>query len=118
LVLGLEKALDLIEAEGLENVFKRCAELAAFTREGLKKLGLELFSKAPSSTVTAARVPAGADGEKLIEIMRDEKGVAMAGGQGEMKGKIIRIAHMGAITKQDLEEGIKVLQETLHEMKL
>ena len=118
LVLALEKALDLIETEGLENVFKRCAELGAFTRESLKKLGLELFSKAPSSTVTAACFPAGVDGEKLIEIMRDEKGVTMAGGQGEMKGKIIRIAHMGAIRKPDLQEGIEVLKETLEEMKV
>lgn len=118
LVLGLEKALDLMEAEGLENIFKRCAELAAQTRERLQAIGLELFSKAPSSTVTAAVVPEGLDGEKLIQVMRDEKGVTMAGGQGEMKGKIIRIAHMGAITKKDLQEGIQVLDETLQEMKV
>ncbi len=117
LVLGLEKALDLIEAEGLENVFSRCANLAAFTRQKFQGLGLELFSKAPSSTVTAAVVPQGIDGEKLIKIMRDDKGVTLAGGQGDMKGTIIRMAHMGAITKQDLEEGISVLEETLEEMK-
>lgn len=117
LVLGLEKVLNLLEAEGMENVFKRCSELAHYTREKLKGLGLELFSKAPSSTVTAAIVPEGVDGEKLVKIMRDDKGVTLAGGQGEMKGKIIRMAHMGAITKKDLDEGIAVLQETLDEMK-
>jgi aspartate aminotransferase-like enzyme len=118
LVLGLQKALDLIEADGLENVFARCSKLAAFTREKLKSLGLELFSKAPSSTVTAACVPKGIDGEKLVKIMRDDKGVTLAGGQGEMKGTIVRVAHMGAITKADLEEGIAVLEETLHEMEI
>jgi aspartate aminotransferase-like enzyme len=116
LVLALQKALDLIEAEGLENVFVRCARLASFTREKLSSLGLELFSKAPSSTVTAAVVPAGIDGEKLVKMMRDEKGVTIAGGQGEMKGRIIRIAHMGAITQEDLQQGIRVLEETLNEM--
>ncbi len=118
LVIGLQKTLDLIEEEGLENVFKRCAANAAFTRETLQKMGLKLFSKAPSSTVTAACLPEGIDGEKLTQVMRDEKGIAMAGGQGDqMKGKVVRICHMGAITKQDVEAGLKVLGETLKEMK-
>ena len=117
LVIGLQKAIDLIEAEGLENVFKRSAGLGDFTREKLQALGLRLFSKSPSSTVSAACVPDGVDGEKLIKIMRDEKGVTMAGGQGEMKGKIVRIAHMGSITKSDLEEGIRVLEETIQSLR-
>ena len=118
LVIGLQKSLDLIEQEGIENVFKRCAANAAFTRESLEKMGLKLFSKAASSTVTAAWLPEGVDGEKLCEVMRDEKGIAMAGGQGDqMKGKVVRICHMGAITKQDIEKGLKVLGETLKEMK-
>ena len=118
LVIGLQKSLDLIEKEGIENVFKRCAANAAFTRESLQKLGLKLFSKAPSSTVTAACLPEGVDGEKLCQVMRDEKGIAMAGGQGDqMKGKVVRICHMGAITKKDIEAGLKVLSETLKEMK-
>jgi serine---pyruvate transaminase len=117
IVIGLAKALDQIEAEGMENVFKRCAELGDYTRAKLKSLGLELFSKAPSSTCSAAIVPKGIDGENLVKIMRDEKGVTLAGGQGEVKGKIVRIAHMGSITKKDLDEGIAVLEETLNEMK-
>lgn len=118
LVVGLQKTLDLIEQEGIENVLKRCAANAAFTRETLQKMGLKLFSKAHSSTVTAACVPEGIDGEKLCSIMRDEKGVVIAGGQGDqMKGKIVRICHMGAITKKDIETGLKVLDETLKEMK-
>lgn len=116
LVVGLEKVLDRIEAEGLENVFKRTAALGAFTRRGLESMGLKLFSRAPSSTVSAANVPGGLDGERLVEVMRDEKGVALAGGQGEMKGSVVRIAHMGAITKKDLEEGLRILAETLQEM--
>lgn len=117
LVLALEKALDLIETEGLENVFLRSARLGDFSRAKLVQLGLRLFSKAPSSTVSAAVVPEGIDGEKLVKIMRDEKGVTMAGGQAELKGKIVRIAHMGSITQKDLETGIQVLEETLQEMK-
>lgn len=118
LVIGLEKALDLIETAGMENIFRHSAELAGWTRRRLLAMGLELFSKAPSSTVSALVVPKGLDGEKVVKMMRDEKGVTMAGGQGELKGKIIRMAHMGAITKKDLEEGIAVLEETLQEMSV
>ncbi len=118
LVLGLDKALDLIEAEGLDNVFTRAHELGEWTRGRLRAMGLEIFSKAPSSTASAARVPEGLDGEKLVKIMRDEKGVTLAGGQGSLKGKIVRIAHMGSITRSELEEGLRVLEETLQEMKV
>ncbi len=118
LVIGLQKTLDLIEAEGIDNVFKRCAANAEFTRSTLQKMGLKIFSKAPSSTVTAAVLPEGIDGEKLTQVMRDERGVAMAGGQGDqMKGKIVRICHMGAITKSDIEYGLKVLAQTIKDMQ-
>lgn len=116
IVIGLDKALDLIEAEGIENVFARSEELGRYTREKMKAMGLELFSKAPSATCSAALLPQGVDGEKLVKVMRDDKGVCMAGGQGEMKGKIVRVAHMGSIRKKDLEEGLAVLKETLEEM--
>lgn len=117
LVVGLAKALAILEREGLDNVLKRCAELGEWTRERLKAMGLELYSKAPSSTVSAACVPSGVDGEALVKTLRDEKGVSLAGGQGHLKGKIVRVAHMGAITKQDLEEGLEALEETLAQVK-
>ncbi len=117
LVLGLERALDKIEKEGIENVWKRSEELAKFTREKLQGLGLTLLSKAPSAAVTGAFVPEGINGEKLVKVMRDEKGVTVAGGQGHLKGKIVRIAHMGSITKKDLEEGLGIFAETLNEFR-
>ncbi len=115
LVIGLAKALDLIETEGIQNVFRRCEEMGEFTRSLFQKIGLEIFSKAPSATVSAALMPKGVDGEKVTSIMRDEKGVTLAGGQGHLKGKIVRVAHMGAIRRQEIEEGIRVLAETLRE---
>lgn len=118
LVIGLSKALDLIEAEGIQSVFKRCEELGEYTRGQLKALGLELFSKAPSATVSAAYMPKGIDGEKVTNIMRDQKGVTLAGGQGALKGKIVRVAHMGAIRKPDIDEGLRILAETLREMEV
>ena len=115
LVLALRKALERINGEGIEKVWARTAQLAAETRESIKKLNLELFAKRPANTLTAVKVPAGVDGEKLISRMRDEKGGTMAGGQGEMKGKVFRIAHLGFITKSDIQTGLAVLKETLNE---
>ena len=113
IVLGLHKAVDMIENEGLEIVLARAAELGRFTRARLQAMGLQLFSKAPSSTCSAAVVPDGVDGEKLIKIMRDEKGVTMAGGQGEMKGKLFRLAHLGWVDESDLVVGLAALERVL-----
>jgi aspartate aminotransferase-like enzyme len=62
------------------------------------------------------RVPAAIDGEKLVKIMRDTYGVTIAGGQGEMKGQIFRIAHMGYIEEFDIIVGISCLEKVLHQM--
>lgn len=116
LVLALEKTLERINREGIEQVWARTSELAAFTREAVRKLGLELFPRRPANALTAIKVPEGIDGEKLVSVMRDEKGVTMAGGQGEMKGRVFRMAHLGFITKSDIETGVSVLKETLNEL--
>ncbi len=116
LVVGLREALSRICSEGMEKVWARAARLAEETREAIKNLGLELFSKRPANTLTAVKVPPGIDGEKLVSTMRDEKGVTLAGGQGEMKGKVFRISHMGFITESDIRTGISVLKETLQEL--
>lgn len=115
LVVALRESLQQIEKEGLEVFLKRSESLARSTRERLVRLGLELFAKRPSNAVTAAKVPAGVDGEKLLESIRKREGISLAGGQGEMKGKIIRIAHMGYIRKKDIDRGLKALARALKE---
>ncbi len=117
LVIALNEALKIMRQEGLENIFKRHHKLAEATRAAMVALGLELFStEAGSDAVTAVKVPAGVDGEKLVKTMRDEYGVTIAGGQGEMKGKLIRIAHMGYISEFDIILGISCLEKVLKKM--
>lgn len=117
LVIALNEALKIMRQEGLENIFKRHHKLAEATRAAMVALGLELFSlDAGSDAVTAVKVPAGVDGEKLVKTMRDEYGVTIAGGQGEMKGKLIRIAHMGYISEFDIILGISCLEKVLKKM--
>ena len=117
LVLALREALRLIHQEGMEKVWARTEKLAQYTRRAVQDLKLEFFAKKLAHTLTAVKVPAGIDGEKLVSVMRDQKGVVLAGGQGDMKGQLFRIAHLGFITESDVKIGISVLKETLEEMK-
>jgi len=114
LVLALEATLKRILNKGLERHLQETACLAYATRAGIAALNLRLFAKSrPSFGLTSVEVPEKIDGVKLVKVMRDEKGVTMAGGQGSMEGKIFRIAHMGFISKNDLVIGLKTLAETL-----
>ncbi|MBI5622657.1 MAG: alanine--glyoxylate aminotransferase family protein [Elusimicrobia bacterium] len=113
LVAGQVSALGLLRAEGIENVWKRTAELARYARAKGAKLGLEVFPKDPCNILTAFRLPAGVDGKKLIkDILREEK-ISIAGGQGPLAGKVIRVAHMGHIGKPELDAGFAALAARL-----
>ena len=117
LIIALCEALKMLKQDGMENIFARHAKMAHAARAAVKALGLELFAPtAASDVVTAAKVPAGIDGEKLVKVMRDTWGVTIAGGQSEMKGKIFRIAHMGFIEEFDIIVGISCLEKVLAQM--
>ncbi|MFH0828479.1 MAG: alanine--glyoxylate aminotransferase family protein [Candidatus Omnitrophota bacterium] len=117
LVIALNEAIKLMRAEGLEKIFAWHAKMAEAVRAAVKALGLELFApNAFSDVVTAVKVPAVIDGEKLVKSMRDAHGVTIAGGQSEMKGKIFRFAHMGYIGEYDIIAGISCLEKVLSQM--
>jgi len=117
LVIALIEALKMIRQDGLETVFARHRKLADAARAAVKALGLELFAPVHGSdVVTAVRVPAGIEGEKLVKTMRDTYGVTIAGGQDELKGKVFRIAHMGFIEEFDIITGISCLEKVLAQM--
>ena len=117
LIIALNEVLKDMRKEGLEVVFSRNKKLAEATRAAVQAIGLELLApSAASDAVTAVKVPEGIDGGKLVKTMRDEYGVAIAGGQGYLKGKIARIAHMGFIRENDLVVGITTLEEVLSKM--
>ena len=117
LVVALSEALNMMKADSLENIFLRHKKMAEATRQAMKALGLELFAPTcASDAVTAVKVPAGIDGEKLVKTMRDTYDVTIAGGQAELKGKVFRIAHMGYIEKTDIIAGISCLEKVLQQM--
>ena len=119
IVIALIESIKLIDQAGLQNLFKHYERLAKATRAAAKGLGLTLFAQESCLTnvLTAINVPAGMDGDKIVKRMRDTYGISIAGGQGEeLKGKIIRIAHLGCLDEYDILTGISCLEKVLKEM--
>ncbi len=117
LVIGLHEVLSMLREEGLENVFARHHRLAEATRGAVKAMGLELFAKAsPSDALTAVKVPEGMDGIALKKTFLERYGMVVAGGQDHVKGKIIRIAHLGYFDPMDMFQVIGALEMSLHKM--
>ena len=115
LIVALQESIRLIRKKGLENIWNECGLLAKAARSGMKALGLELFGEAPCEVVTSALVPVEI-GVEIVETLRGKYGVSIAGGQGDLKGKIIRFAHMGYIGKADLLVGFTCLEMVLIEL--
>lgn len=116
LTIGLMQVLSWFREQGLERIFARNAKMARACRAAVAAMGLELFSKEyPSDVLTAVQAPAGVDGQKVVAKMR-EKGIWIAGGQAQAKGKIFRIAHMGYIDEQDLLGTIGALESVLNDL--
>ncbi|HEU6445562.1 MAG TPA: alanine--glyoxylate aminotransferase family protein [Gaiellaceae bacterium] len=97
IVVGLDVALGLLLEEGLEQAFERHTRLGRACREGVKAMGLELFSPDDdrSAVVTAINAPDGIDSTEIVQTLRDRLGVVLAPGQGPLKGRIFRIGHIG-----------------------
>ena len=116
LIVSLAEAIKIIKTQGLENIWAECKLLAKASRAGMKAIGLELFGDNPCEVVTSAKVPANVDGGKIVKMLREEFGVSIAGGQGALKGKIIRFAHMGYIGKADILVGFACLEMVLSKL--
>ncbi len=109
-------AVEMLLKEGMENVWARHAVMGKATREAIKAMGLELFSKRPGNVLTSVKVPEGVPGGKIVSIMRDEYGVTIAGGQGTMKGNIFRIAHLGYMSDYDVVIALTALEKVLRKL--
>lgn len=117
LVLGLDAALGILLDEGLESGWDRHVRLGRAARAGAKAMGLELFSpdEDRSAVVTAIRVPPDIDSQAIVLSMRDRSGVTIIGGQGELRGKIVRIGHIGYIDVFDVATALAALELALVE---
>ncbi len=103
LLLALAEALKYIKGVGMDKLVENAEALARATRAAVTALGLELFAPgSPAASVTAVKAPAGMDSGVIVKEFRNRFGAIIANGQGSMKGKIFRIAHLGYFDFADL----------------
>ena len=115
---GLQVSLQMLLAEGRENVYARHAAVAAYCRQRLHSMNVRLFpvrDEISSPTVTAAYVPARWGWQELDGALRTH-GVAVGGNYGKLAGKVFRVGHMGSQADMDLvRRGMDALEEVLRD---
>jgi aspartate aminotransferase-like enzyme len=118
LLAALDVALSMIEEEGLDDVLARHALLARATRAGVQAMGLDLYGDPDerANVVTAVELPGDIDGGKVPKILRDRYGITANGGQGQLKGRIVRIAHTGYFGAFDIVVSLSGLEMTLAQL--
>ena len=116
LVMALTEATRRILGEGLDQILIEAERMARCTRRGLLALDFRLLSSSPAPALTAAFPPDGVSASELVERLEARFGVQVAGGQGELKGKIIRIAHLGNFDLLDIFSILSALELCLVEM--
>ena len=115
ILYALDVALQLYHAGGMDAAIARHAQFAQVVRSGLTRLGFTLVSRdgAHSPAVVAAYSPAGVEPKALLRRLRERHGVVLAGGQGELAGKIVRFGTMGAIGESDILRAIDAIGSEL-----
>lgn len=117
LFFGLQAALRIMKAEGLENIFARHQRQMQATRAAMRACDLPLFApdEAASPAITAV-MPQAVDAEQIRSAMRKRFDIALAGGQDHLKGKIFRVGHLGFVSDRDILTAIAALEATLQDL--
>ncbi len=114
LIFGLQASLKMLHEEGLEQVYARHERLARATRAAAKALGLKLLAPdSPSPAATGIYVPDGLDADRLLDYLREQMGITLAEGQDQLRGRAIRIAHVGYLGEFDVLIAISGLEMAL-----
>jgi aspartate aminotransferase-like enzyme len=116
-IRALDRVLEIFLKLGMDKVHARIDSLAQATIAGAKELGLKVYAQTPSPSLTALVMPEGVDGQKVREDMEKSHHVVVMGGQDQLKGKIIRIGHMGAIGDEDLLKTLEALANSINKIK-
>ena len=119
LYFALEKSLEIMQKEGLVNIFKRHNRHKKAVEAAMQAIGMPLFAeenhRSPAITAVA---PKNIDAEILRKIVKDKFDILLAGGQDHLKGKIFRIGHLGFVNDRDILTAISAIESTLHSMSI
>jgi alanine-glyoxylate transaminase/serine-glyoxylate transaminase/serine-pyruvate transaminase len=119
IIAGLNVSLDMLQEEGLPNVFARHHRIAEGIRRATSAWGLKLCAASPrlySETVSALCVPNGFDSNKVVSHAADKYGVAFGVGLGEVAGKVFRIGHLGSMTDVMALSGIATAEMVMADL--
>ncbi|MFO0965923.1 MAG: alanine--glyoxylate aminotransferase family protein [Gemmataceae bacterium] len=116
LIRAMRVSLKKILAEGMENIFVRQQRYAEAARAGFQAIGLELFPVRPNTALTVVKSPDGVDSTNILNVLEKKYGLKLANGQDTLKGKIIRLAHMGYIDMFDILAAISGVELALQEL--
>ena len=117
IVLALQCALDMMRKEGIENVIARHDANASAVRAAVTAMGMQLLAVVPSNAATAVLTP-GESAGKITKHIEERYGVKIAGGQGSLKGKIVRIGHLGYYDETDMYTVVSAFEATLNDLGL
>ena len=109
LIAGLAKSIEMLEDEGLANVYARHHRLACATRRAVAAWGMRPCAASPdlySDTVTAVVVPEGCNGTDLVQLASRKYDVAFGVGLGAVAGRVFRIGHLGMLSDVMLLSGL------------
>ncbi len=114
MIVALRESLQMMQEEGLANIFARHRRHCIATRNGIKALGLPLLTQdhCASPAITAV-APVTVDAEKVRSVMKKNFNIALAGGQDHLAGKIFRMGHLGYVSDRDILTAIGALEATL-----
>jgi aspartate aminotransferase-like enzyme len=116
LISGLNVALGLLLETGLDEAFAQHARLGRAAREGVKAMGLELFSPDDDRSAVVTAVNSPVDSTELLKLLSSKWGVTLAPGQGRLKGKIFRIGHIGWYDVFDITTALAAVELGLDEL--
>ena len=116
LLIGLNEVLKRFAEEGYDKLYARHAAAAKATRAGVEALGLSLFSKAASDALTAIEFTGEPGPGPVIKHLESAYGLRATGGQDHLKGRIMRISHMGDVDRFHVLRAIGGLESTLHDL--
>jgi aspartate aminotransferase-like enzyme len=114
---GLKKGIENILDTGLDKNFDNHKKMAHYVRERIKKMQLEILPENPSNALTAMKMPKNIDSTAVIKELKEKSGILFANGQGTLKGKIIRIGHMGNYSIVKLDRALNPLESVLNQQR-
>jgi len=115
LICGIDAALQKLKTMGLDNVYKRQVQLSKAVQAGITELNLEFFAEEKYRSEVITSFTCDIDTTTIRNTMNDKYNILVAGGQKHLKGKLIRIGHMGAVTNENIYYTLDSLKKSLEE---